>query len=303
METLRRMGWMLPILALVRHQDLTLRRRLFALGAGDVLTLPANAADLQHRLRAALGHQGAHEQPRTTGIVRAGGLTLAPAGRRVDDGAGWTARLTRQETALLERLMQTPGEVVGTQELLDRLWPTCAPATGNPLAVLVRRLRAKLIRPGAPSGYVQTAPRQGYTFEARATPRTPYDVPTSDTPMVLVVEDDRATAQMCQAVLEMIGCRVEQGVGPQAPIMARTLHPQVILLDLNMPGMDGIGVWEQLRANPRTAAIPVIAMSTGRNLRGRARELRADDYLAKPFSADDLMLRVGRWTRGAPTMA
>jgi CheY-like chemotaxis protein len=85
--------------------------------------------------------------------------------------------------------------------------------------------------------------------------------------------------------------------------MARTLHPQVILLDLNMPGMDGIGVWEQLRTNPRTAAIPVIAMSTGRNLRGRARELRADDYLAKPFSADDLMLRVGRWTRGAPTTA
>ena len=257
--------------------------------------------ELQRHLRTALGPQFAPERPRSAGVVRAGGLTLSPGARSVGDGAGWTAHLTRQETTLLDRLMGSPGQVVGTQELLDRLWPDSAPVTGNPLAVLVRRLRAKLVRPGAASCYVQTVPRQGYVFEARAVPRTTNDVPALGTPIVLVVEDDRATAQMCQAVLEHSGYSVEHGVGPQAPILARQLRPEVILLDLDMPEMDGVAVWAHLRASPRTASIPVIAMSAGKNLRGRAGEMRADDYLAKPFTADDLVLRIGRWARGATT--
>jgi DNA-binding response OmpR family regulator len=72
------------------------------------------------------------------------------------------------------------------------------------------------------------------------------------------------------------------------------------VLDLMMPGMDGMEVRRHLKSNPRTAVIPVIAMSAGSNLLAHAKEMDADDYLAKPFDLAELTLRIQRWVRCAP---
>jgi DNA-binding response OmpR family regulator len=304
LSRLHRSGRSIPTLVLARSVSLDLRRRAFALGAYDVVGLPVAAQDLQARLRAALGTRMVQEELRDDpDTVRAGGLTVRASVAEVSDDAGWTVSLTQRETALLKALMLAPGRVVEHRELMNQVWPDGERGTGNGLAVLVRRLRAKLIRPGFEHGYVRTAHGRGYTFDARAVPRLAGSVPARGGLQVLVVEDDKATAAMIAEILLMQGYSVTSGVGPEAPTLARQTQPRVILLDINMPGMDGVEVRRQLRRSPRTAAIPVIALSAGHNLRVRASEMGADDYLAKPFSTDELLLRIAKWTGGAPGTA
>ncbi len=293
---LRRLGCRVPTLLLARDVDLELRKRAFALGVHDVVGLPATAHDLQIRLRAALGQRARPQEARTdVEFVRAGGLTLHIAERKVVDGTAWSTPLTRRETALLAALMAAPGQAVGYCDLLDHVWGKSARGTNNALAVYVRRLRAKLARPHVAHGYVCTVHGRGYVFDARATPRQVNPDYVPGVPRVLVVDDDRATVAMIAETLNLAGYSVASGVGADAPILAREKQPTVILLDINMPGMDGIQVRQRLRENPRTAGIPVIAVSGGGNLRSRAGEMGADDYLAKPFEIDELLLRIEKW--------
>lgn len=117
----------------------------------------------------------------------------------------------------------------------------------------------------------------------------------SDKGMVLVVDDEPSIVELLTDTLEAEGYDVRSAVGAATLDVARDVRPDVILLDLMMPGMGGIEVSQRLRADPRTAAIPVIACSAGHNLRAHAAEMEASDYLAKPFSLGDLLQRVARW--------
>ncbi len=301
LDRVRRSWPRTPMILLARDVSLTLRRTAFARGVQDIVSLPVAPHELQTRLRSALG---AHA-PLMGGLslvsgetVRAGGLLLNTSTREVSDGDAWSERLTRREAALLASLMAEPGRVVDHQSLVERVWGGDDKGGANALAVYVRRLRAKLKRRegecDAGQGYVHTAHGRGYVFDARALPRTD-DHRAEGRQEVLVVDDDRATVDMMTEVLRVAGYTVTCGVGPQAPTLARQILPAVILLDINMPGMDGIEVRQHLRESPRTATIPVIALSTGGNLRLRAKEMGADDYLAKPFSPDELLLRVEKW--------
>jgi len=161
-----------PLLVLARGTNRALRQRAFALGAVDIIGLPAAPSELQARLRAALGYEErTHSQSHDHKPVRAGGLVLQPATRAVGDNAGWQVTLTRRETALLAEVMRRPGRVVGRHELLDQVWSEAYEGSDNTLEVCVRRLRAKLARPDRPQALLHTARGQGYLFEARATPR------------------------------------------------------------------------------------------------------------------------------------
>jgi len=301
LDRVRRSWPRTPMILLSRDVSLTLRRAAFARGVQDIVSLPVAAHELQTRLRSALG---AHA-PLMSGIslvsgetVRAGGLLLNTSTREVSDGDAWSERLTRREAALLALLMAEPGRVVDHQSLVERVWGGDDKGGANALAVYVRRLRAKLKRCEgeceAGQGYVHTVHGRGYVFDARALPRAD-DHSAEGRQDVLVVDDDRATLDMMTEALRVAGYTVTCGVGPQAPTLARQLLPAVILLDINMPGMNGVEVRQHLRESPRTATIPVIALSAGGNLRLRAKEMGADDYLAKPFSTDELLLRVEKW--------
>lgn len=112
---------------------------------------------------------------------------------------------------------------------------------------------------------------------------------------VLVVEDDLAIADMIMEVLELEGFTVEHAVDGEALRLAdQTPRPAVVLLDLMMPGMDGFEVARRLRANPTTQAIPIVAMSAGQQAREGAARMGANDYLAKPFDLDQLIIIVER---------
>ena len=115
-------------------------------------------------------------------------------------------------------------------------------------------------------------------------------------PLVLVVEDDE-DARMVLAELLRPRYDVEAvGDGETALRRAAELNPDLILLDLFLPGMDGFGALTGLRRNSKTADTPVIFLSAQGDAETKSQglSLGAADYLAKPFSEQELMARVDR---------
>jgi DNA-binding response OmpR family regulator len=118
----------------------------------------------------------------------------------------------------------------------------------------------------------------------------------SDEPRtVLVADDDEDILQLVSFRLERAGYTVVTAAdGQQALAAAREHHPDLAVLDVMMPGLNGYEVTRQLRADPATAAIPVILL-TARVQEAevsRGFEAGADDYLRKPFSPQELRSRV-----------
>jgi len=120
---------------------------------------------------------------------------------------------------------------------------------------------------------------------------------------ILVLEDDLATAGLIRTALDLEGYAVQHAVGAAGLALAQVARPAVIFLDINIPGMDGLEVSRRLRADPRTAHIPIVCMSShvasGRD--GIPPEMAHDDRLSKPFALDDLIAVVARWAGSVPS--
>ena len=116
-----------------------------------------------------------------------------------------------------------------------------------------------------------------------------------DRPRVLVADDN---ADMRQYVSRLLAeqYRVETVPDGEAALAAALRRPpDLILTDVMMPNLDGVGLMKAVRADSRTSAIPVIMLSAraGEESRVEGLEAGADDYLVKPFSARELLARVG----------
>jgi putative two-component system response regulator len=114
-------------------------------------------------------------------------------------------------------------------------------------------------------------------------------------PRVLVVDDEPANRGLIRRVLEALGYQVREAADGFLALdeVAREL-PDVILLDLEMPRLDGYGTLRVLKADPRTRLVPVVMLTSHDQLveKVRAVELGADDYLLKPFNVAELSARV-----------
>jgi signal transduction histidine kinase/FixJ family two-component response regulator len=117
-------------------------------------------------------------------------------------------------------------------------------------------------------------------------------------PLILVADDDRTIRAVLQSSLERNGFRVVTADnGQEAHTLALKHLPEMILLDVRMPLMDGFEVVERLRRDPSTMRIPVIfltALARESSDAARGLNLGADDYLHKPFGVDELLARVVR---------
>ncbi len=112
---------------------------------------------------------------------------------------------------------------------------------------------------------------------------------------ILVIEDDPDTSEVLRYYFTRKGHDVRVALTGQAGLDACTERPpDLILLDVRLPDINGMDVCQSLRSGPRTAHIPVIFVSevSDQNSRLRALELGADDYVTKPFDIDELGLRV-----------
>lgn len=123
---------------------------------------------------------------------------------------------------------------------------------------------------------------------------------------VLVIEDNHDLAYGLRNNLEIEGYQVEVADdGPKGLMRARIGGPDLIILDLMLPGMDGLLVCQAMRADAATASIPVIMLTARGDEADRIAglELGADDYVTKPFSAKELVARVAARLRrhGSPS--
>jgi DNA-binding response OmpR family regulator len=108
---------------------------------------------------------------------------------------------------------------------------------------------------------------------------------------VLVIDDEAPIRLLCRVNLEAEGMPVlEARDGPSGLEAARAEQPDVILLDVMMPGLDGWGVAEALLEDERTAEIPIIFLTARAEFRDRARglDIGGVDYITKPFNPVEL---------------
>jgi DNA-binding response OmpR family regulator len=111
---------------------------------------------------------------------------------------------------------------------------------------------------------------------------------------ILVVDDDPTVAEVVTGYLERAGFAVDRAAdGPQALRLAAGRRPDLVVLDLMLPGMDGLEVCRRLRAGEQ-APVPVIMLTARGDEDDRilGLEVGADDYVTKPFSPRELVLRV-----------
>ncbi len=113
---------------------------------------------------------------------------------------------------------------------------------------------------------------------------------------VLVVDDESDIRDAVTELLAEEGYRVlKAGDGAEALKKARAFHPDVVLLDLMMPGMSGWEFCAERKGDPELSRIPVIVLSA----LGRVQGIDASGYLEKPFELDDLLTAVREHARAA----
>ena len=117
-----------------------------------------------------------------------------------------------------------------------------------------------------------------------------------------IVEDDENTREVFRTILEHAGHRVvEASNGEEGLSMVRANRPDLILLDLGLPGLDGRAVAEALKADPRTASVPIIVVTaaTGGDTRSWALHTGCNAILEKPVPLRLLTATVERWVHPA----
>ena len=117
----------------------------------------------------------------------------------------------------------------------------------------------------------------------------------ADTPTILIVDDEEDVRELVGSNLRRAGMKVAEAAdGLQGMKTARTLGPDLIVLDVMMPGRDGLQVCSELRTDDNTKGIPILMLTAKGQTPDRIAGLErgADDYMSKPFSPRELVLRV-----------
>lgn len=114
-------------------------------------------------------------------------------------------------------------------------------------------------------------------------------------PRILVIDDDVNIAEIVALNLQMAGYEVAQSLdGIQGQAMAIQIQPDLIILDLMLPKVDGFTICQRLRRDERTADIPVLMLTALNQIHNKVEGFNAgaDDYLTKPFEIEEMLARV-----------
>jgi CheY-like chemotaxis protein len=121
------------------------------------------------------------------------------------------------------------------------------------------------------------------------------------TQRILVVDDNPTNLKLVMCVLELEGYRVDQAIdAEQALAFLRDIVPDLIFMDISLPGMDGLTLTRKLKDQERFKHIPIVAL-TAFAMKGdeeRAREAGCDGYIAKPIDTRAFPAQVAGYLRG-----
>ena len=121
------------------------------------------------------------------------------------------------------------------------------------------------------------------------------------TPKIIAADDNREYLTLIKALLEMEGYRLFVSVNAENLIgMICTEKPDVILLDVQMKGINGFEICKELKESNLSKSIPVIIISAEDDLEKSARLCGADGYLSKPFSISELLIIIDNILKGEP---
>lgn len=115
--------------------------------------------------------------------------------------------------------------------------------------------------------------------------------------LILIIEDNERSRKLARDVLEVKGYRTIESENAEAGLeLARSRSPALILMDIQLPGMDGITAMKQLKADPNTARIPIIAITASAMTNNRQAMLDEgfDGYQTKPISLKEFLAEVER---------
>jgi two-component system cell cycle response regulator DivK len=121
--------------------------------------------------------------------------------------------------------------------------------------------------------------------------------------LILIVEDNEKNRKLARDVLQFKGYRtVEAGTAEEGIQLAQESRPALILMDIHLPGMNGIEALRRLRSDPRTEAIPVMAVTASAMTHDRQRILAAgfDGYQTKPINVKEFLAAVRQVLDGRP---
>jgi two-component system response regulator RpaA len=171
------------------------------------------------------------------------------------------------------------------------LWP--APVSTAPTALVTGSLPAPVSADAAKPGDNRAVCRKTEDNAACASP--PTLLPVAMKPCILLIEDDSDMRELVAGHLEHGGFdvhRADDGIKGQA--LALQFSPDVILLDLMLPKVDGLTLCQRLRRDERTARIPILMITALGGTKDKVSGFNsgADDYLTKPFDLEELMVRI-----------
>lgn len=121
--------------------------------------------------------------------------------------------------------------------------------------------------------------------------------------LILIVEDNEKNLKLVRDVLQVKGyATIEAGTGEHGIELALAHHPDLILMDIQLPGISGIDALGMLRANPKTAGIPVIAVTASvmQQDRKQITEAGFDRYVGKPIDLKEFLEAVRSTLEGEP---
>jgi type II secretory ATPase GspE/PulE/Tfp pilus assembly ATPase PilB-like protein len=187
--------------------------------------------------------------------------------------------------------------LLGDSTIEELLRVVDVPQEDTPPVVPAARRSSRSGRPSPAPGTIEVPAMLVDNFELIEEPSPPRRSGPHGTALakVLLVDDEDSLRKVMKELLERDGYIVSEARdGAQALNEIDRVGPDIIVLDLNLPGLDGYGVLAHLRSRPATAAIPVIVLTAKGDEDNEVRvfELGADDFLTKPFRARALSARL-----------
>jgi two-component system, OmpR family, KDP operon response regulator KdpE len=154
-----------------------------------------------------------------------------------------------------------------------------------------------------PERLLRLADAKRYSGNQMASHSSSYSSPAPSSGNILIVDDDASVRRALHITLQTLGFSTSEAPGgEEALILARTAPYDVVLLDINLPGMDGLETCRQLRRLLPRIAILMLTVRDGEEDKVQALEAGADDYVTKPFHIRELTARVRAAVRRAQAL-